>query len=816
VANPGDLADFLASRSPEELAGILHRRPEVRWGAPIAGLADLADRLNHPGALEKVLPLISRPSGQLLHGILALGPAPTLPALLDLIGPADDGAVDLEAAVRRSLQRLQELALAWRTDDVLRCATSLPVLVPRPMGIGMTVGAGLERASAPELAAMREAWGLPAKAGRAESIRRLVTALTDQVRLTAMLRQAPTHVRDHLDQLAQAQVMQTVLPTRTKLHLESEDWARRRGLLFGGHYYPPEVPVEVVLAIRGDRTRLRFSPTPPEHPRHAVDARTIDTGAAAAAADATQSVAALIDRLSRTRAAELKAGGVGSRELVKIGKALGLTENRVRFDFEILRALGLLTGSNGVVGVTPAAAGWRADEPGVRFADVVAAWWTLPIHSSIGRDDDGKVLPAAGRMVVTGPAELLRVVVLTLIEELGPDHALSGPGPLVELLSWHRPYAPHDEPSVAALWLEAHAVGALVDGALSPIGRALLDGDAERLTEIAAGLLAPATSAGRFGSDLTVMVAGSPSAAVSGLLDTCADREGRGAAVIWRFSPISVRRALDEGWTAAELTTALREIAEPDPRLADPTELPQPLTYLIADVARRHGHLVVLPAGCCVRSSDPALLLEMVTHRGLQNLRPHAVTDTVAVFQHPPSAVLEGLRGAGFAPVPADADGVVDLRRGRADPKAKRGRAARRPENPLKRLAPARPAPDAELVELDRLQDLATQLLRANDDGAVGGPSAVEVQVNLFAPQLALIERRQLAFAIEHQRAVVITYESATGGVTNRAVSDLDLVGGHLDAWCHLRDDQRMFNMGRIRRVVPMRSADRHGRDDPE
>ena len=814
MADPGGLADFLASRSPEELAGILHRRPEVRWGAPIAGLADLADRLNHPGALERVLPLISEPSGRLLHGILALGPAPTLPRLLDLIGPADDASVDLEAAVRRSLQRLQELALAWRTDDGLRCATSLRVLVPRPMGIGMTVRSGVERASAPELAAMCEAWGVPAKAGRAESIRRLVTVLTDHVRLTAMLKQAPAHVRDRLDQLAQAQVMRTVLPTRNKLHLEGENWARRRGLLCGGPYYPAEIPVEVVLAIRGDRTRLRFSPTPPEHPTHDVDARTIDTGAAAAAADATQSVAALIDRLSRTRAAELKAGGVGSRELVKIGKALGLNEDRVRFDFEILRALGLLTGSNGLVGVTPAAGGWRADEPGVRFADLVAAWWTLPIHPSIGRDDDGKVLPAAGRMTVTGPAELLRVIVLTLIEELGPDHALSGPGPLVELLSWHRPYAPHDEPSVAALWLEAHAIGVLVDGALSPIGRALLDGDAERLTEIAAGLLAPSTSAGRFGSDLTVMVAGSPSAAVSGLLDTCADREGRGAAVIWRFSPISVRRALDEGWTADELSTALRGIAEPDPRVADPIELPQPLTYLIADVARRHGHLVVVPAGCCVRSSDPALLREMVAHRGLQNLRPHAVTDTVAVFQHPPSAVLEGLRGAGFAPVPTDADGVVDLRRGRADPKAERGRAAG-PESPLKGLAPARPAPDAQLVELDHLLDLATQLLRANGDDAVGGPSAVEVQLNLVAPQLALIERRQLAFAIEHQRAVVITYQSATGGVTNRAVSDLDLVGGQLDAWCHLRDDQRMFNVGRILRVVPLRSGDGHGRDDP-
>ena len=88
--------------------------------------------------------------------------------------------------------------------------------------------------------------------------------------------------------------------------------------------------------------------------------------------------------------------------------------------------------------------------------------------------------------------------------------------------------------AVGSLYLEVAAAhrGVLVNGVMSPLGRALLAADPAGLLQAAADLLAPASSSGRFGSDLTVMVAGSPSAAVSHLLDTCADREGRGAAVV--------------------------------------------------------------------------------------------------------------------------------------------------------------------------------------------------------------------------------------------------------------------------------------------
>jgi hypothetical protein len=336
------------------------------------------------------------------------------------------------------------------------------------------------------------------------------------------------------------------------------------------------------------------------------------------------------------------------------------------------------------------------------------------------------------------------------------------------------------------------------------VGRCLLDGDADGLLTVAARLLPAAASSGRFGSDLTVLVAGSPSAAVSALLDACADREGRGAAVVWRLSPTSVRRAFDEGWTADRLTSALRGLLDP----AADADLPQTLTYLITDVARRHGHLVVLPAASCVRSADPALLREVVADRRVRQLQPFLVTAEVAVCQAGPATVVEALRAAGYLPVPADEHGVVDLRRpATSHQRDEVGDAA---ERPLDRLVPTRPghggAPDHSDHAPDGAVALAERLLRVAGAVDRSGPrTESEEYVDLFAPHLSPLERRQLAFAIDRQLPVVITYQTATGGVSRRMISELELVGDQLYAWCHLRDDQREFNVGRIRDVQPAR-----------
>src|SRR5690606_2916954 len=146
-------------------------------------------------------------------------------------------------------------------------------------------------------------------------------------------------------------------------------------------------------------------------------------------------------------------------------------------------------------------------------------------------------------------------------------------------------------------------------GALSPVGAALLAGDLAAVHDHLRELLPAASDHARFGSDLTALVPGTPSARVSGLLDSRADRESSGGAVTWRFSPDSVRRALDAGTSADGLGEQLSGLCD--------RELPQPLTYLIADVGRRHGRLRVASAVSLIRSDDEALLAEAAADRRL-------------------------------------------------------------------------------------------------------------------------------------------------------------------------------------------------------
>ena len=82
------------------------------------------------------------------------------------------------------------------------------------------------------------------------------------------------------------------------------------------------------------------------------------------------------------------------------------------------------------------------------------------------------------------------------------------------------------------------------------------------------------------------------------------------------------------------------------------------------------------------------------------------------------------------------------------------------------------------------------------------GPAAARLEP--LANRLADVERHQLAWAIDHQTPVTITYHAATGGISTRTISELELVGDQLHAWCHLREYERVFTVGRIIGVAPV------------
>ena len=176
------------------------------------------------------------------------------------------------------------------------------------------------------------------------------------------------------------------------------------------------------------------------------------------------------------------------------------------------------------------------------------------------------------------------------------------------------------------------------------------------MAQVAAAFVHPPSAEAIFQADLTVVVPGSPSSAVSTLLDAVADRESRGSATTWRISPASVRRALDAGGTPDAVLRDLQAIATGG-------TLPQPLEYLVADVARRHGTLRVRTVACVLRADDHALLAEIAAARSLTSLGLSLLAPNVLASAVPMEKTLAALRAAGYAPVGEDESGATVLER---------------------------------------------------------------------------------------------------------------------------------------------------------
>ena len=138
--------------------------------------------------------------------------------------------------------------------------------------------------------------------------------------------------------------------------------------------------------------------------------------------------------------------------------------------------------------------------------------------------------------------------------------------------------------------------------------------------------------------------------------------------MVYRISEASIRRALDTGRTAGELHALFARHSK--------TPVPQGLTYLIDDVARRHGQLRVGMAASFVRCEDPALLAQAVAAPAAEQLEMRLLAPTVAVSQAPISEVLAALRDRGLR---AGGRGLHRHDRRHACPRRPGARAAARP-----------------------------------------------------------------------------------------------------------------------------------------
>ncbi|MEW1656409.1 helicase-associated domain-containing protein [Streptomyces sp. NPDC093707] len=397
-------------------------------------------------------------------------------------------------------------------------------------------------------------------------------------------------------------------------------------------------------------------------------------------AAATQ-LATTLERLLASLATEpatlRKSGGLTLREVKRLAKAAGATEPHARLLLDLALAAGLIALTRSPSGITAlpthAYDDWLTKPPGARLAPVLAAWyalWDIPTHTPFGETPTALVrghdrhAPALRHALLAALADVppgagALPPPLPLPDAPADDDTLAPLRRLLRAADWHRPLAVAEQSMAderAAHTLhEADFLGLTAHGTLTPLGRALL-ADPTDLDEPLRDLLPPPVERAHLQADLTAVVPGRPAPALAGLLASAADRESEGHAVTWRFTPGSVRRALDSGHTADTLHEALTAASANG-------ALPQPLGYLIQDTARTHGRMRVVPAACCIRSDDEALVAELAAHQALHGLGLRALAPTVLVSNRPPAATLDALRAAGYAPALESDAGTATVER---------------------------------------------------------------------------------------------------------------------------------------------------------
>jgi hypothetical protein len=122
----------------------------------------------------------------------------------------------------------------------------------------------------------------------------------------------------------------------------------------------------------------------------------------------------------------------------------------------------------------------------------------------------------------------------------------------------------------------------------------------------------------------------------------CCDQESRGGAGVYRFTATSLRGAFNQGWSAADVRRWLERHST--------TGVPQPLAYLIDDVARRYGSIRVGPAGSYVRLSDQAQAAALLAHPAAGAVGLRAVAPGVLVASVDEYELLPLLQELGDAP----------------------------------------------------------------------------------------------------------------------------------------------------------------------
>ncbi|MEV6572074.1 helicase C-terminal domain-containing protein [Streptomyces sp. NPDC051577] len=796
---PRSLAEALRARDDVALAALLHARPDLLNPVP-GDVTQLATRAGTRASVVRALDRLDRFALQTAEA-LAVAPDPCPYPVLEALLTGDTGSACAEdngarAALPRALGTLRDQALVWGDHERLRLVRTARELLapaagrPSPTGLGPTVAEATAGMSPTRVQEIVAAAGLPATHDPVSAVAALTGLFTDPERMSALLDEAPAEAHQVLGRLVWGPPYGEITPNPTP----PVRWLRDRGLLLPSSARTVVLPREVALYLRGGLAHRVTEPVAPAVPAHREHRpQLVDANAAGQALAALSTVEELVKSWEYAGPVVLRAGGLSVRDLKRTASTLDTTEQSAAFWIELAYAAGLLA-SDGEAderyAPTPAFDGWCELPPAERWSALARAWLPATRTSALVGEQDGKgrTLATLGPDLDRSAAPEVRRRVLDLLAEL-PEGGSADPGALLARLAWERPVrGTSDLRARLAHWTltEAEVLGVTGRGALAAFGRALLEH--RDPAPLLAPLLPEPVDHVLLQADLTAVAPGPLRRELGDVLATLADVESKGGATVYRFTPGSVRRALDSGHTAVDLHAFLAEHSR--------TPVPQPLAYLIDDVARRHGHLRVGAASSYVRCDDDAMLGEILADKRSAGLGLRRLAPTVLAAQADPTVLLDGLRAMGYAPAAESRTGDVLVARADAHRTPARSAPTPVPDGP--------PVPDATLlgaaVRAIRAGDLAATAVRKEPAPAAGAPGAPgDLPRTSAAETLATVQAAALTGS-----AVWIGYVNAEGAASQRVLAPVRVEGGFVTGYDHTADEVRTYALHRITGVAEL------------
>ncbi len=562
-------------------------------------------------------------------------------------------------------------------------------------------------------------------------------------------------------------------------------WLLEEGFLIPFNQQTVVLPREVAIYLRGNKVHRELETSQPSVTGSKRDMRNVQSAAIANITTFLRWTEEVLNFWAQEPATALRSGGLGVRDLKELSLHLGVDESCTAFVAEVAYLSGLLTiDPDDKILPTHQFDIWLTQNASVKWQLLASAWLsTSRVSGLVGKEGSKNVAPL-GPELDRSSAATTRRLTLTLLQE--NSQIAVDIDSLFAAATWLAPAKRAGGlQKDYILWAmrEAEWLGITGQGVLSSYGADFLTGGDSTSVDTD---LPKAVDHILIQSDNTAIAPGPLEHEVAQELALIADVESRGGATVFRFSEGSIRRGLDHGRTGEEISKFLAKTSK--------TPMPQPLEYLIADVAKKHGKLRVGNTASFIRCEDSALITQIMGDKRLDVLGLRKIAPEVLICGHDATEAMNILRSCGYLPAAEDSRGLL-----LSGPRIQRAQTKARPPRII-----------GEYERPDEIQiEGALRALRTGEKSSRKQSTMRNIATEALGslPRSTANETLELlSDYLQNQptKSLSIGYADNNGLVSHRIIDPLKLSAGSLVARDHATGEVQTFRIARITGVAAL------------